>query len=273
MPSSSIVEHHPCWSNSRGNLWQRIHLPVADRCNIKCIFCEQNFGCCGAGRPGAAAQIMKPSEAITRLKLELSRRKNLRIIAVSGPGDPLASKNAMETLHRIRQLHQDAKICLSTNGTLLEENMPALREIEPSTISVSIHAAKPLTASRIYEWIEMDGRVAVDKKLGSYILNKQLIGIRKASAAGILVKVNTVLIPQINENEMVRIAKRISEHGATLHNVIPLIPSGRLKSLLPPTKKQLNDIRKKASQHIPQFYHCYQCRSDVVGIPGQDDIL
>jgi nitrogen fixation protein NifB len=216
---------------------------------------------------------MDPREAVTRLNLELGRRKNLRIIAVSGPGDPLASKNAMETLHRIRQSDQDAKICLSTNGTLLEERISDLQEIMPSTISVSIHAATPQTASKIYEWIEMDARVPVSSKIGDYILNKQLTGIRKASAAGILVKVNTVLIPEINENEIVQLAKRISQQGATLHNVIPLIPSGRLRYISPPSIKQLNNIRKKASQHIPQFYHCYQCRSDVVGIPGQDDIL
>lgn len=185
----------------------------------------------------------------------------------------MASKNAIETLRGISHLGLDAKICLSTNGTLMNENMPYLREIAPSTISVSIHAANPKTASKLYEWIDIDGRVPVDKKLGSHILNKQLSGIRNASAAGILVKVNTVFIPQINEKEVVRIAERISEHGATLHNIIPLVPAGRFASLSPPTTKQLNNIRNKASKHIRQFYHCHQCRSDVVGIPGQDDIL
>lgn len=56
------------------------------------------------------------------------------------------------------------------------------------------------------------------------LIDHQLNGIKKIAAAGITVKVNMVLVPEINENHMEEIAKAVSQAGAAIYNIIPLIP-------------------------------------------------
>ncbi|MHA1928269.1 MAG: nitrogenase molybdenum-iron cofactor biosynthesis protein, partial [Candidatus Thorarchaeota archaeon] len=69
------------------------------------------------------------------------------------------------------------------------------------------------------------------------------------------------------------LSKQIVDSGASLHNIVPLILCGNNQKLRPPTKEELYMARQIASENIPQFKHCKQCRSDVVGIPGSDRIL
>ena len=87
------------------------------------------------------------------------------------------------------------------------------------------------------------------------------------------VKVNSILIPEINANEMEVLAKRIAELGVRLQNIVPLIVTPTCHHLRSPTKKEVEKARIAASRYIQQFTHCKQCRSDVVGIPGNDRIL
>lgn len=109
--------------------------------------------------------------------------------------------------------------------------------------------------------------------MGDIIIQKQIAGIQLVVSLGIIIKVNTILIPDINTDDIVSISRQVADAGAYLQNIVPLIPSGNNPNLRAPTEEELDSIRHRASKHILQFTHCKQCRSDVVGIPGQDRIL
>ncbi|TFG31046.1 radical SAM protein [Candidatus Thorarchaeota archaeon] len=266
--------HHPCFSSNRNNLWARIHLPVAQRCNVKCIFCDHNAGnSCHTGKPGYASSLMTPSEAIARTVMEMERNSNLRIIAISGPGEPLFNDETFVFLEKISSLKKDRKICLSTNGVLLEEKAAYLQQIRVDSISVSMNAIHPTTAAKVYEWALIDNDLMTGIEMGKRIISKQLNGISIATELGISLKVNTVLIPEINANEISILAKRIAKAGAILQNIVPLVPCSKTTCLIPPTFDELASARKIGGESIPQFYHCKQCRSDVVGVPGDDRVL
>ncbi|TXT55777.1 MAG: hypothetical protein BAJATHORv1_30159 [Candidatus Thorarchaeota archaeon] len=265
--------HHPCWSQI--DSWERIHLPVARKCNVKCIYCDHllESACHSGSRPGRSRQVMKPEEAIERCLSELSKRKNLRIVAVSGPGEPLANKETFETLWRIRQMKSDIKICLSTNGTLLSSNIQKLEELNIETISVTVSSTNLETIEQLYQWMLIDEKRVSGAGMASIILRSQIKGIAEASNVGIFIKVNTVLIPGLNDRDIIDLAKQIHNAGAKIHNIVPLIPHSDAKKYRVPTQKEIEDARAKSNSFIPQFTHCRQCRSDVVGIPGQDTIL
>ena len=124
MDNSYPFKHHPCYSNQRQNLWERIHLPVARKCNVKCVFCDHSIGSsCHTSKPGFSSNIMNVDEAVERTLKEINIRPNLKIAAISGPGEPLYNKETFETLRRIRQKIPKIKFCLSTNGTLLSEHL------------------------------------------------------------------------------------------------------------------------------------------------------
>jgi nitrogen fixation protein NifB len=216
---------------------------------------------------------MKPNEAISRAIEELERNKRLKIIAVSGPGEPLANEETFTTLGEIRKRNDEVKFCLSTNGVLLLDHAARLRKLGVQSISVSMNAAFSETAARIYEWARIDGNIVQGKEMGQAIIQKQLAGIEKAVELEMIIKVNTILIPEYNVDDIPHIAQRIAQAGASLQNIVPLVLCKEDTQLRTPLKNELDKSRSVASKYIHQFTHCKQCRSDVVGIPGQDRVL
>jgi nitrogen fixation protein NifB len=100
------------------------------------------------------------------------------------------------------------------------------------------------------------------------LIERQLRGLKAAADQGLVVKVNTVLIPGLNEKEAVEVAKKAAELGAFIQNIIPLIPLHSFKDHRPPTCEELKKVREEASKYIQQFRLCKQCRADSYGIPG-----
>ncbi|MFW9807843.1 MAG: radical SAM protein [Candidatus Thorarchaeota archaeon] len=270
----SPYNNHPCFSNKRENLWHRIHLPVAQKCNVKCIFCSPSVGSsCHTSKPGYAARLMPPQEAVERVILEIQKNPQLRIVAVSGPGEPLANIETFETLERVHKFRKDIHLCLSTNGTLLADHVQWLVDVGFKTLTVSMSTSSAETASKIYEWAVFGGRKYSGIQMGSKVVEEQLRGISKAAHAGLRVKVNSILIPTINEQDIIPLAKKIAKLGASLQNIIPLVPNAGLANFNPPRNSELAGLRNEAEKFIDQFRHCRQCRSDVVGIPGCDVVL
>ncbi len=216
---------------------------------------------------------MKPEKAIARTRAEIEKNPLLRIVAISGPGEPLANPETFRTLELIRREFKNIAICVSTNGTLLEDNVNWLKKTEVDTITVSMSTASSSTASEIYEWAKFGDDVLQFEDMGSRIVDSQLRGISKASKAGLHVKVNSILIPEINMQDILPLAREIHRAGAALQNIVPLVPNDSFSSFRAPTIKELVDVRKEASHFMKQFWHCKQCRSDVIGIPGKDRIL
>jgi len=216
---------------------------------------------------------MTPATAVARTRIEVERNPKLRIAAISGPGEPLANPETFETLEMIRREFEDIEMCLSTNGTLLENNVRRLTELKLATVTVSMSTSSVRSASRIYEWGRFQGKTLYGEDMARRIVDSQIRGITKASRAGIHVKVNSILIPEINLQDIVPLAQEIAVAGALLQNIVPLVPNDTLSFSRVPTQQELLHIRKEASKFIRQFSFCKQCRSDVVGIPGCDRVL
>ena len=255
-------------------MWARIHLPIAKKCNVKCIFCDHNNGSsCHTAKPGYASRLMTPEEAIDRTLREMQQDNNLKIIAISGPGEPLFNEATFAFLKEIRKRDIDSKLCLSTNGVLLEESALTLARLGVDSVSVSMSALNPIVVSKIYEWAIINGVILRDLEMASQIIPRQLEGIKYATELGIAVKVNTILMQGINNQEIGPLSKKIAEAGAILQNIVPVIQCGNNPNLIMPELKDIMLARQIGSRNIPQFTHCKQCRSDVVGIPGEDRIL
>lgn len=84
-------------------------------------------------------------------------------------------------------------------------------------------------------------------------------------------KINTVLIKEINRFHIPVIAKTVAEEGASIYNIIPLIPQGEFRNLSAPTCLDLSLARAEAGKYIDVFRHCQHCRADAVGVPGKNN--
>jgi len=285
-PQWSFLRFHPCYSDAAHAQYGRLHLPVAPACNIHCNYCDRQVGdCYHTFHPGVTSRVMTPAEAVTWTADAVRAEPRLRVAGIAGPGEPLANEATFRTLELVGHSFPQLILCLSTNGLLLPEHAQRLASLGVQTITVTLNALRPEVAARIYAWV-MDDELpkyptaAVVRPGGvrrrglqgaTLLVSRQLEGITTASAAGMAVKVNTVLIPDINSAEIGPVAQAAQERGAVIHNVMPLIPLGRFRHLRSPTHEELQAARSAGGAFLPQFHSCRQCRADAVGVPGEGD--
>jgi nitrogen fixation protein NifB len=267
-----LSRRHPCLSGQAHGRSGRLHLPVSPACNIHCRFCTRGLDSDSA-RPGVAARLLPPDEAPGVVARALDVCPELAVVGVAGPGDSLASDHAIEALGAVHERFPDLIKCLSTNGLRLVERVEDLVTAGVSTVTVTVNATDSEELAEIcgavrVEYGKGQRKVLRGVEAARILIASQLEGIRAAVAAGIVVKVNTVLIPGVNDVSISDIAESVKEAGASLYNVIPLIPTTTAPDLESPDCAQLQDARTAAEQHLPVFRHCRQCRADALGVPG-----
>ena len=266
-----ITRVHPCFNLHDHSLQiGRIHLPVAPECNIQCNFCVRSFNKTES-RPGVASSILNPTEAILILKKAIEICPEISVVGVAGPGDPLATDHAFETFALVDQHYPHLIKCLSTNGLKLEEKAEGLAELGVRTVTVSVHAVDLKIGAKIYPQVRIDGKLLYGAKASDHLIQAQLAGIGEAVERGMVVKVNTVLIPRINQDHIEAVAEAVHLVGASMINIIPLIAQYKLSHVPPPTCEQLRQAREQAERSLPVFRHCQRCRADAVGIIGGKD--
>jgi nitrogen fixation protein NifB len=247
----------------------RIHLPVAPKCNIRCRYCERNVGeFYHSLRPGTAYRTIRPSGVEGYIRAALAECPTIEVVAVAGPGEPLFNPETFEALRVARRSFPGMQLCVCTNGLLLPDKMGELRRLGVGFITVTINAATPETAARIYSWVRYRGRLLRGERGAVALVQNQFAGLGKAVRAGMEVKVNSVLVPGINDREMPIIAERARGLGAGMMNVMPLIPSGEFIGRRAPDCDELNVARHACERVMPVFRLCKQCRADSCGIPG-----
>ena len=138
-----------------------------------------------------------------------------------------------------------------------------------NSVTVTINAVDPAIAEDIYSFIKYEGKVYKGREAVEILIKNQLDGVEKAAANGLVVKVNSVLIPGVNDEHIVDIAREVEKRGAALMNVLPLIPLGKMKDLERPECSMMEQIREQVEEISPVFRACTQCRADAYGIPGK----
>jgi nitrogen fixation protein NifB len=125
-----------------------------------------------------------------------------------------------------------------------------------------------VVGAQIYAWVRYGGERRVGVEGSEILIHNQIEGLERAVRLGLTVKVNTVLIPGVNEAEIPRIAEQVKRRGAFVMNVMPLIPQAQFAHIEAPSRDRLEEVRRTSEQIIGQFRHCQQCRADAVGLIG-----
>lgn len=266
-----VMANHPCFSEKAHTRSGRIHLPVAPECNLQCGYCVRKYDCVNESRPGVASVVLDPAEAIERVDAVVERHGDIAAIGIAGPGDPLANEATFATMDLVRRRHPSAIGCVSTNGLALPERVGDLVAAGVRSITVTVNAVMSETAAEIYLWVTgTNGERLRGLEAGRYLLGRQWEGLRRAVAAGLVVKVNSVYIPGVNDMELPAIAHLAAEAGAHMHNILPLIPQSKFRDVAPPTPSEIHEMRARCGEYLSQMSHCKQCRADACGLIGKD---
>lgn len=262
------IQGHPCFS---GNHKQngRMHLAVAPRCNIKCGYCNRRHDCANESRPGVTSRLLTAVEALEKVREVMANPilgPIIKVVGIAGPGDPLANEETFTTFQLIGTEFPHLMKCMSTNGLLLPEKIRDLEKLGLHSLTVTLNALDPTVGARIYRYIRYHGKRYSGTEAARILVDNQLEGIRLAAACGMTVKVNTVLIPGLNGDQVTCIARRVRDLGAAVMNVMPVIPQAEFSGITPPTQEELSAVQTANEQIISQFRHCRQCRADAVGL-------
>lgn len=194
-----------------------LRISVTDRCDFRCIYCMPEH------------MAFLPKRDILSLE-EIERicaafvRKGIKRIRITG-GEPLVRRNVMTLIERLgAQLGPRGldEVTLTTNGSQLARHAVALRSAGVRRINVSLDTRDPVRFRAITRWGD---------------LTKVLAGIDAAQAAGLTVKINTVAMRGINEDEFPDMLEWAHGRGMdmTLIETMPLgeIEGGRVDHYLP----------------------------------------
>ncbi|MBN1649170.1 MAG: radical SAM protein, partial [Spirochaetales bacterium] len=264
---------HPCFDADAAGTHCRVHLPVAPQCNVQCNFCSRKYDCVNESRPGVTSKILSPGQALHYVHA-LQQKRPISVIGIAGPGDVFADPvPTLTTLRLIREHYESTLFCLSTNGLSLLSYVSELAELGVGYVTITVNAIDPEIGAKIYSWIRVNKRVFSGVEAASLLLENQLGALASLKAHGITVKINTIVLPGINDHHVADIAMEVARRGADVHNCIPLIPvPGSVFEHLPePEHAEIAAIRKKAGQYLPQMKHCQRCRADAAGLIAEKD--
>jgi len=266
-------ENHPCFNYGARHQFGRIHLPVAPNCNMQCNYCNRDFDCINESRPGVASAILKPRQAIRYLDAVLEKIPNVAVVGIAGPGDPFANSfETLETLRLVREKYKDMMLCVATNGLDVSRHVAVLEDLGISHITLTVNAVDMHVASKIYAWARFAARMYRGLDAARLILANQDEAIRKLKERNIQVKINTVVIPGVNDFHVAAVARQMANLGADIMNCIPLYsvagtPFADLGSVTP---ESIEVIRRESGQYLSQMTHCRRCRADAAGLLGHD---
>lgn len=162
-------------------MFKYLRVSVTDRCNYRCVYCMPKDGVCKQSH----ADIMRYEEILAVIKAAVE--VGVEQVRITG-GEPLVRSGIVEFISDVAQIKGLNDLTLTTNGALLTRFAVPLKNAGLNRVNVSLDSLNPETFAEITRGGD---------------LTEVIAGIDAAIAAGLHpVKLNTVLIPGINSNEI-----------------------------------------------------------------------
>ncbi|MDR2129267.1 MAG: nitrogenase cofactor biosynthesis protein NifB [Burkholderiaceae bacterium] len=271
------IKNHPCYSEQAHHHYARMHVAVAPACNIQCNYCNRKYDCSNESRPGVVSQKLTPEQAVKKVLAVASEIPQMTVLGIAGPGDSLASPaKTFETFRLLQERAPDIKLCLSTNGLALPDMVDEICKYNVDHVTITINMVDPAVGAKIYPWIFWRHKRVTGYEAARILHERQMQGLEMLSARGVLTKINSVLIPGINDEHLIEVNREVKKRGAFLHNIMPLISEAEhgtyfgLNGQRGPSAQELKAVQDACMGGANLMRHCRQCRADAVGLLGED---
>ncbi|AIZ56044.1 cyclic pyranopterin monophosphate synthase [Candidatus Methanoplasma termitum] len=267
-----VIKEHPCYDSDAHTKFARMHVPVAPRCNIQCNYCNRKYDCSNESRPGVTSEVLSPEEAVEKIRFVKEKISALKVIGIAGPGDPLANEETFRTLELVNKEFPELTLCVSTNGLALPNNAQRLYDLGVRFLTVTMNASDPDVGGLVYDRVQWGGRTYKGKEGADILLKNQLEGIRRCVEIGMVVKINIVMVPGVNDEHIPELVKKVKSLGVYIVNILPLIPveGTKFSDKRAPTPEERKKLMDKCELDIKMMRHCKQCRADAIGLLGED---
>jgi cyclic pyranopterin phosphate synthase len=176
-----------------------LRISVTDRCNFRCVYCmpKEVFG--------RGYRFMDRAELLSFEEIERVARafvaQGVRKLRITG-GEPLLRRDLEHLVARLRGIDDGLDLTLTTNASLLAAKAGPLAAAGLSRVTVSLDS--------------LDDAVFRAMNDVDFGVDRVLAGIDAAAAAGLPVKVNTVVKRGVNDDSILGLARHFKGSGHTL---------------------------------------------------------
>ena len=271
------IKDHPCYSEEAHHYFARMHVAVAPACNIQCHYCNRKYDCANESRPGVVSEKLTPEQALRKVVTVANGVPQLSVLGIAGPGDACYDwKKTKATFSLVSKQIPDIKLCISTNGLALPDHVDELADMNVDHVTITINMIDPEIGARIYPWIFYKNKRFTGVEASQILHQRQMRGLDMLTARGILTKINSVMIPGINDKHLEAVNAEVKKRGAFLHNIMPLISDPAhgthfgLTGQRGPKHSELKALQDACAGGANLMRHCRQCRADAVGLLGED---
>ncbi len=220
-----------------------LRLSVTDRCNLRCRYCRPNTIEGYARSPAEAND--EELLSIVRIVEEENSIEKLRLTG----GEPLVYPLLSELLARLRHLLPHARLCLTTNGTLLARKAEDLKTAGLDALNVSLDT---LNAALFRDLT------------GGGSLESTIAGISAVRKAGFTnLKLNAVLVRSFNADQLSGLVRFASELDCEIR-FIELMPYGQGAALF-------SSEYLAADQALGQLSREFPCAGPLAPRPPRSD--
>jgi cyclic pyranopterin phosphate synthase len=183
-------------ADSFGRIATDLRVSLTDRCNLRCAYCMPPEGLDWLPKPEQLTD-----DEVVRLVRVAVERLGITEVRFTG-GEPLLRRGLAGIVTRTAELRPRPEISLTTNAIGLARSAAALRTAGLDRVNVSLDTLRPETFRKLARRDRMPD---------------VLDGLTAAAAAGLTpVKVNAVLMRDLNDDEAVPLLRFCLEHGYEL---------------------------------------------------------
>lgn len=168
-----------------------LRISVTQRCNFRCQYCmpEKPF------EWTPKENLLSYEEMFSFIKVAIDN--GIKKIRITG-GEPLVREDLDQFIAMVYNYKNDIDLALTTNGYLLKNQVKKLKNAGLKRINISIDS------------LEQETFWYLTKK---NVLQNVLDGIEAALKAGMIVKLNSVILKDINENEILSLYNYAKQKG------------------------------------------------------------
>ena len=230
---------------------RKLRISVTDKCNMKCIYCMPD----GNIKWIDSKEILNFQEIIRIVSI--FTHLGITKIRLTG-GEPLLRPSLENLISDLIKIQNIRTISMTTNGFLLEEKINQLKSAGLNSLNISLDTFREERFRTLN---------------GISNLNKVIRGIQKASELGLKIKINTVIIRNWNDDEIINFVKFAKDTGLIVRFIefMPLDGLGIWNHNLVVTKKEIIKIIESSFGNVISLNENNSYQSDPATVYNFDD--
>ena len=187
-------ETQAVFADQFGRQKRKLRISVTDRCNFKCVYCMPEH-------PEWAKKHNLLSFEELYLFCFLMVQQGIEHIRITG-GEPLMRQGVVHFIEQLQQLKKNGlkRISMTTNAHYLKKYAEPLKKAGLDDLNISLDSLD----------------IEQFKQLTQKDLAPVFAGIQVAQAVGLPIKINTVLIKGMNDDQIIPLAKWSIQHNIIL---------------------------------------------------------